>query len=266
MKITDLKPAPYNPRKISGESMAGLKTSLAQFGDIAGLTWNRATGHMVAGHQRLTSLKALYGDRLEIREEVNGSFWIVSPDGEKFALRVVDWTEEQERAANVAANNPHIAGEFDGTIGELLAQIEADDAELFESLRLGDLLKAEEEPERDDNYSRKIEAPIYKIKGERPAIATLIDTTKRDSLIAELAQADIPDDIKQFLHHAAERHSVFHFGRIAEFYAHADAPIQDLMERSALVVIDFDKAVEGGFVKMTEKMLELQGKDYPDEG
>ncbi len=53
ISIADLKPAPYNPRKISPEAVAGLKTSLVQFGDISGLTWNRRSGHLVAGHRHL---------------------------------------------------------------------------------------------------------------------------------------------------------------------------------------------------------------------
>ena len=63
---------------------------------------------------------------------------------------------------------------------------------------------------------------------------------------------------------AAERHTVFNFGQVAEYYCHADATLQDLMERSGLVIIDFDKAIEYGFVHLTERLgalADLEGSD-----
>jgi hypothetical protein len=47
------------------------------------------------------------------------------------------------------------------------------------------------------------------------------------------------------------------FGKIAEYYAHAEPNIQRLMENSALVIIDFDKAIENGFVKLSDAISNL---------
>jgi hypothetical protein len=60
---------------------------------------------------------------------------------------------------------------------------------------------------------------------------------------------------------AATRHIRFDFEQIAEFYAHADPDTQQLMEESALVIIDFDKAISGGYVKLSQAM----GKIYASE-
>ena len=68
-----------------------------------------------------------------------------------------------------------------------------------------------------------------------------------------------------FLRHAAERHVVFNFRNIAEFYAHADAEVQNLMERSALVIIDFNRAIEGGFIELTDRIKTIYTKDYQEE-
>ena len=65
-KVRDLKEAPYNPREITDESIAALKTSLTTFGDISGIVFNERTGHIVAGHQRLRSLKEEFGNKLGI--------------------------------------------------------------------------------------------------------------------------------------------------------------------------------------------------------
>ena len=67
----------------------------------------------------------------------------------------------------------------------------------------------------------------------------------------------MPDDVKGFLMAAATRHIVFNYENIAEFYAHQDKDIQDLMEQSALVIIDYDKAIENGYIKMSKELMAL---------
>ncbi len=37
------------------------------------------------------------------------------------------------------------------------------------------------------------------------------------------------------------------------------------MEDSALVIIDYNRAVELGYVKLKTELLELRREDYPDE-
>jgi len=54
-------------------------------------------------------------------------------------VRVVDWSLAQEKAANVAANNPHVAGEFTEDVAALLAEIQAADEKLFVALALDKL-------------------------------------------------------------------------------------------------------------------------------
>jgi hypothetical protein len=41
MLLTDLLPAGYNPRKMTPAAMAGLKASLAKFGELGGIVFNR---------------------------------------------------------------------------------------------------------------------------------------------------------------------------------------------------------------------------------
>ena len=107
---------------------------------------------------------------------------------------------------------------------------------------------------QDDTYTKKIVVPIYEPKGECPDITSLFDHTKSNSLHAEIKDARLPDEVTKFLRLAAERHTVFNFSKIAEFYCHATPKVQDLMEKSGLVIIDFKKAIEYGFVHMTEQL------------
>jgi hypothetical protein len=64
---------------------------------------------------------------------------------------------------------------------------------------------------------------------------------------------------KQFLIEAAKRHTVFNYRNIAEYYANASEEMQRLMEKSALVIIDFDDAIANGYVKMSKAMEKLFG-------
>ena len=48
----------------------------------------------------------------------------------------------------------------------------------------------------------------------------------------------------------------FNYENIAEFYAHSDKEVQELMESSALVIIDFKKAIEQGFIELSEDLAD----------
>jgi hypothetical protein len=56
----------------------------------------------------------------------------------------------------------------------------------------------------------------------------------------------------------------FNFQRVADFYAHAGPEVQELMENSALVVVDFNKAIQHGFVHLSEDVEAAFRGDYPD--
>jgi hypothetical protein len=119
-----------NPRKISEESQAGLRASIKRFGDLSGIVFNRRTGELVAGHQRIEQIRAEYGDRdVEPIDEAAGLFGIRIDEGHYFPVRVVDWTPAKQRAANVAANNPKIQGAFTKELSTYLLSVEAELAE-----------------------------------------------------------------------------------------------------------------------------------------
>lgn len=157
-------------------------------------------------------------------------------------------TDEQKRAFILADNRlAEIGVEWDNELVQRELATLSDD--------LADLagFKIEEVEVKDDKYTRKIEPPIYEITGELPHLSDLVNTTKTDALIEQIDESDLPDEIKDFLTHAAHRHTVFNFSLIAEYYAHAAPDVQLLMEESALIIIDFEKAIERGFVKLTKK-------------
>ena len=124
------------------------------------------------------------------------------------------------------------------------------------------LLWDNQQDEAEHKYSSKIQAPVYEPSHAKPHLMLLCDQTKTKALIREIDESDLPDDEKLFLRAAAQRHAVFHYERIADYYAHATPKMQRLMERSALVIIDFDAAIEQGFVRVCDNIRHQYLEEY----
>ena len=109
----------------------------------------------------------------------------------------------------------------------------------------------------DTKYSRAIRVPQYEPKNEKPALESVYDLTKYSKLIAKINKSGVTEEEKKFLKFAASRHIVFTYSKIADYYAHASAEMQELMEESALVILDMDDAIANGYVVLSEKMQQL---------
>lgn len=91
----EINPAPYNPRTMTSEAEAKLRKSLEAFGLADLPVWNKRTGNLVGGHQRLRILDDKHGEDYAIR------------------VSVVDLDGPHEKMLNVALNNQKLAGDFD---------------------------------------------------------------------------------------------------------------------------------------------------------
>jgi len=123
-------------------------------------------------------------------------------------------------------------------------------------------LSEEEIIEEKSRYSRKFYTPIYEPKGDNPKITDIYNTEKRDSLLKEIEEdKDLPDEMRKFLQASAERHVSFDFSKIAEFYSHLPIKYKSHFENSALVIIDYDKAIRNGFISY-EKEVDYSREEY----
>ena len=93
---SQIKNADYNPRIMDKESKKRLKKNLQENGLVSALTWNKRTGNLVGGHQRLEQLDAL---------EKNHDY--------SLDVCIIDVDEKQEARANVLLNNPSMQGDWD---------------------------------------------------------------------------------------------------------------------------------------------------------
>lgn len=91
-----IKNAPYNPRIMDKEAKKRLKNAIRKHGLVSALTWNRRTGNLVGGHQRLEQLDALEGNQQY-----------------ELTVNVIDVDEREEAQLNVQLNNPSMQGDWD---------------------------------------------------------------------------------------------------------------------------------------------------------
>ncbi len=108
-KLADLAPAEDNPREISPEALASLGRSMDEFGDLSGVTFNRRSGKLIGGHQRMQHIPAR--SKIQIlrkfhppTERGTVAFGVIEADGEFWWYREVDVDEVAERTMNVSAN------------------------------------------------------------------------------------------------------------------------------------------------------------------
>ena len=110
IKITDLKPAEYNPRRISDEDYQKLKNSISTFGLVDPIIVNLKNMHIVGGHQRYDVLldeHMLDNDFMAELPMIRlGDVGFVFTDTE---LSIRD--DDHEKALNLALNK--ISGEWD---------------------------------------------------------------------------------------------------------------------------------------------------------
>jgi DNA modification methylase len=132
-------------------------------GDIGGIWFNKTTNHVGGGNQRTTALLELYSD-LEIQQREDGSLFLETPSGHIFPVRKVKKSLEWEKTANIAANNPHIAGLWTPELGDLLCEIQAELPDLYETLRMDDLLvdvpEVEIEPYQGETDPDDVPLPV----------------------------------------------------------------------------------------------------------
>lgn len=104
-----------NPRTISDENRKRLRKSIEKNGLVGHPVWNKTTGHIVGGHQRLDALDAIMRTKdydLEVLE--------------------VEMTLKDEIRLNVALNNQDSQGEFDlFAVSRLASDFDLDLAEDF---------------------------------------------------------------------------------------------------------------------------------------
>ena len=118
-KIAELVPSKYNPRRMSKEARAALEKSLATYGLVEPIVWNRRTKRVVGGHQRLKALQKAGAASTDVS--------------------VVDLPAIEEKALNLALNNQAIKGEFTPAVEEILEELRVELPDRVDELLLEEI-------------------------------------------------------------------------------------------------------------------------------
>jgi DNA modification methylase len=186
MSIDKLKPSVYNPRLDiqSGDPVYNkLKRSIEEFGLVEPIVWNRRTGRVVGGHQRLKVLQEMGVEKIEVVE--------------------VDIDDTQEKALNLALNK--IENDWDPLkLKDLLEELDTGEIDIeltgFGEDEIKELMAKfaleSDEQVRDDGFNfdeafKEIEEPVTK-EGDiwRLGRHRLLcgDATKREDILRLMSE------------------------------------------------------------------------------
>ena len=226
--LAELTPYAGNAKKHDSTQIANVAESIKQFGFVQPIVIDR-DGVIVIGHCR-----ALAAEKLGMQEVP--------------CVCVDDLTPEQVNALRIVDNK---SNESPWDLDILTDELADLDLSNFDFSFIAD-------EKKENPYTNKIKIPQYEVHGEQPSLDELYDTDKTDDLIAEIKISGVSEAEKQFLIEAAKRHTVFNYRNIAEYYAHASCEMQQLMERSALVIIDYEDAIANGYMKLSKAIERMR--------
>ena len=155
LKIAELNPAKYNPRKDLKPGDAEyekLKRSIEQFGYVEPVIWNQTTGNVVGGHQRLKVMEDMGTTEVD--------------------CVVVELDEAREKALNIALNK--IFGEWDkDKLALVIADLQGSDFDVsltgFDPAEIDDLFKDTlKDSVHDDDFDvdAELKEPVFSKAGD----------------------------------------------------------------------------------------------------
>jgi hypothetical protein len=242
--INTVKANPNNPRIIKDDKFAKLVKSINEFPQMLKLRPIVVNDDMIVlgGNMRLKACKEAGLKEIPI-------------------IKASELTEQQQKEFIVKDNVGY--GEWDWD--DLANNWDVDELTEWGLDIPGFELDNSDTEIDEDKYTKKVEAPIYEPNNEKPKYQELYNKDKFNNLVDKIESSSLDKEDKEFLKLAATRHIVFNYQKIADFYANSDKNIQELMEESALIIIDFEKAIELGYVKLSEEILDQYINEYDNE-
>ncbi len=236
VSVKDLKPHSKNP-KLHNVKLIQKSIDTLGFVDDVVIDENNV---ILGGHGRIKALKEIGEEAVEV-------------------IRVSNWDEKQKEKYLLVANQSTILGGFDDEMIKLFDDETLKFSEMYIDLGINE--------EDDDTYSKVVESPIY-MPSEIPAeLDEMFDDKKLKDLLKKINKLDPKDErLKEFLISSAYRFVKFKFDKIADYYARCKSKeVKEIMEDMALVVIDYKKAVELGFVKTFDAITDNLEKEKYEE-
>ena len=228
-RLDEIYPYENNPRK-NDEAVEAVANSIREFGFKQPIVVD-ADGVIIVGHTRYKAAQELGLETVPV-------------------LVAGDLSEEQARAYRLADNKTSELAEWDFSALEIELDKINMDMEQF-----GFIYNIDNQIENP--YTGKVNIPQYEPSGDEPPVDMLVDKEKTQSLIDEINESNLTEEEKEFLRLAAYRHLAFNYKKVADYYAIASDEMQELMEKSALVIIDYEDAIANGYARLNDDIKEI---------
>lgn len=258
IKITDIVPADYNPRKISEQEYTKLRNSIETFGLVDPIIINLKNNHIVGGHQRYDVLLDQYMEDNDFFPELQmlrlGDVGFVFSDTD---LSIEN--EDYEKALNLALNK--ISGEWDNdklsaVLNDLSLKGFDTDLTGFDDLELTELqfendIIYDENNDYDLSLDESSDEEYYEPKVKNHEVKELYTINHSyDDLISSIDDEELQELFRQRVASFTE----FNFSKIADYYAHQATPNEQRVFEK-LVLVLFDKNEYGNIIEEKPKLI-----------
>ena len=171
IKRSQIKFADYNPRIIDESNQKKLIKAIRKHGLIEPLVWNKKTGVLVGGHQRLTAADKIYRKK-----------------DYEVPVAIIDVDEKTEKELNVQLNNSSMQGDWD--LNELLNlsnEVSFEDMGFSKSdidfMFDGNVLFDEEDNPKEDKKKKAGKTTPFdeEVEDEKDKLAGLAEFNKKKS-------------------------------------------------------------------------------------
>jgi len=237
VNVNDIIPYDKNPRNNDGAVDLVLK-SIKEFGLKQPIVLDK-NNVIVVGHTRYKALVKLGVKEIPV-------------------IYATDLSDEQIKAYRIMDNKSNEFAFWDNDLLKVeLESLKAVGYDLdLTGFSLSDRDFMSEADELLHSYTEKIVIPNYVPTLTKPDLSLLYDDSKYKELVKKIEASTVSKEVKEFLKLAATRHIVFNYRNIANYYAHSGADVQELFEDSVLVIIDFNKAIEKGYVDFMREIFD----------
>lgn len=234
-----LKPYENNAKKHPREQIEQIKKSIQDYGfnDPVGV-WTNSDGDLevVEGHGRVIAAEELGYAMLPV-------------------INLDHLSDEQRREYCLVHNKLTMNSDYDKDI----LDIELDSLNNFDAEFFG--FDVSIDIEEEEKYTSAVDTPIYEPSDRDVDVNELYDDEKYKELIKKIDGSNLSEDVKAFYRLAAARFVEIDFRDTADWYVNQSDEAKEIAEELALVIVDYGKALELGFIKLNNEFAEMFGDD-----
>ena len=230
ISIEDIKPYNENAKVHKVKQIKQVADSIKRFGFAQPLVVDK-NNELIIGHCRLEASKELGYTEVPV-------------------LKMEELSEKEVKALRLADNK---LNESEWDMALVLPELKALDTDLLRLTGFREDLVLNPDEER---YTKKIVPPVYEPSSQKPLLSELYQNLQETQLLEKIKNTPMEQEEAEFLREAVHRLTRFDYKKIADYYANTENEgLKSIMEDLALVIIDYDKAIELGYIKLSNDLL-----------